>query len=118
MKKILFIILLFCSLNAFAQCRIGFSHQEIKKELTTRKLDFIDKGTIIVNYNHNLTTYIFTDDLCIATIIAPLDKIAYDSLIERYNTYYTKVDTNKWVIPNNGIVIILANNVFTLKYGK
>ena len=115
MKKILFIIFLFCSLSASSQCRIGFTHKDITKELTTRKLDFKDNGTIIVNHNHYLTSYIFADEICITTIISPLNKTAYDSLIGRYNTYYKRESVRKWNIPNTDVVVEQTNNVFTLK---
>ena len=103
MKKILLtVILIFTTIVAFSQARLGSSASEIKSEFSERRYDLLDYTENNIYYI-NITTeraivvYHFSSDMkCILTRIIPDNQGSLNFFVELYNKMYVIISPTKW----------------------
>ena len=110
MKKILLIIaLIFTTIVAFSQARLGSSATEIKSEFSGSHYKLIGDYTNDKTYYIGITTeratvlyYFNSDMICNRTLIVPNNQGALNYYVELYNKHYVIINSTRWKMYSAG----------------
>ncbi len=115
MKKLLLFAMLFITIAASGQIRLGYTPSEIKYEFSkyTFENDVADDGTtmLLMKTNYAYIYYYFVDNVCVQTVIFPKNDYVVQNFVQIFNESYVIVDDTEWKYYSNGKIM----NV-TLKY--
>jgi hypothetical protein len=101
MKKLILILLMLIPMPLLAQCRIGYSYDEINSEFSDLLYEGKLEGSELKMYttftaDAKVIYFVNTDSISVATLIIPNDTFKLSGYIELYNKTYSAISSTKW----------------------